>query len=221
MRTLLFCVDGFTFRRINDFYRDEHPRRARLHPGGFKPWVRREAARLLGWPPDTAQLSLDCHFYHPFEDPRSRLGLAANVSGALRFEETLQEAGFAMHYSDEKDIRRLCPNMDLCDDVLLAAVYGQAEALVLFSTQGQYAPLFQRLHDLRLPTILVGWESPCRTRAGAQVPWRTDSLLKHCASHYIGLQDAVGAEAIGKDPFVEQLFLKPMLRRQMRLALTG
>lgn len=219
MKTVMFCVDGFTFRRINDYYRDEHPRQGRLQPHGLKAWVRREIARHLGWAVSTDQLSLDCHFYHPYEDPRVRPASAQNVVGSLRFEETLQTAGFALHYTAEESVRRLRPNMDLPDDVLLAAVYAQVDALVLMSTQGQYADLPVRLRDLGVPTLLIGWEGTCSTRAGDSVPWRTDRLLRRNATAYTGLETGVGIAKRTDDPLVEQLFVPRGASRQVRLAL--
>lgn len=219
MKTAMFCVDGFTFRRINDYYRDEHLRRGRLQPQGLKTWVRHEIARHLGWTVSKDQLSLDCHFYHPYEDPRVRPASAQNVVGSLRFEETLQTAGFVLHYTAEDSVRRLRPNMDLCDDALLAAVYGQVDVLVLLSTQGQYATLPARLRDLGVPTLLIGWEGTCSTRAGDKVPWRTDRLLRRNATAYTGLEMTVGSAQRTDDPLVEQLFVPRGASRQASLAL--
>jgi len=219
MKTAMFCVDGFTFRRINDFYRDEHPRQGRLQPQGLKAWVRHEIARHLAWPASKDQLSLDCHFYHPYEDPRVRSASAPNVVGSLRFEETLQAAGFTLHYTAEESVRRLRPNMDLGEDVLLAAVYGHVDLLVLLSTQGQYATVPVRLRDLGVSTLLIGWEGTCSTRAGDKVPWRTDRLLRRNATAYTGFEMVVGSAKRTDDPMVEQLFVPRGASRQVSLAL--
>lgn len=217
MKNVLFCVDGFSFRRINDFYRDEHVRRTRLQPLGLKQWVRELVNQKMNWGAYTNQLSIECHFYHPYEDPRDRLGLSMNMQGGLRFEELLREAGYTMHYASAEAVRRLRPNMDLCDDVLLSAVYGKVDAVVLFSTQGQYADLLQRLQTLDIPVLLVGFEGLCKSRSGELIPWRTDRRLKQCCTHYVDIRELVGLEACSPHPFVNQLFAPRGAGIQMRL----
>jgi hypothetical protein len=218
MRQILFCIDGFTFRRINDYCRDEHPRRARLQPAGMRQWVRMKVAEIMGWKASTRDLGLECHFYHPFEDPRERLGLASNAAGGLRFEELLQEAGFTMHYAAPECVRRLRPNLDLGEDVLLSAVYGKIDAVALFTTQGQYAPLLSRLRDLGMPTVLIGWEGLCLARSGERIPWRTDGRLRDACHSYVAFESCIGLQETSMDPFVEQLFVKPRPRRQIAMA---
>lgn len=217
MRHVLFCVDGFTFRRINDFYRDEHARRARLQPGGLKCWAQRElASSLSGW--EGEEVVWDNHFYHPYEDPRERPQDVRNVAAGLRFENTLKEAGYAVHYACREMQRPLSPNLELCDDVLLAAVYGRVDACVLLSTQGQYASLLERLRALGVPVLLIGWEQCCRSRQGEAVRWKTDTQLRAQASAYRGLEGVIGNEVRAGDMLVEQLFQRRHSRAQLAMA---
>ena len=212
MKRVLFCVDGFTFRRLNDYYRDEHPRRARLHPAGLRRWVRALAGEKL-FGEDGRDLRLESHFYHPYEDPTLRPGSLTNQESGLRFGALLQDCGFTMHYARPEDVRRLRPNLDLCDDVLLAVSYGQADAVVLLSTQGQYAEMGSRLRDLRVPFLLVGWDGVCRSRSGERVVWKTDTILKRHATSYVGLGELIGTETAGASAWADQLFVKKVHSR--------
>ena len=42
-----FFIDGFTLKRVNEYYRYYHPYRSRLDFKGLKSWVKAEAAQVF------------------------------------------------------------------------------------------------------------------------------------------------------------------------------
>ena len=63
-----FYIDGFTLKKVNDFYRNYHPFHTTLDFLGFKNWARDQALRLFNPPKKYALMY--CHYYHPDRDPK-------------------------------------------------------------------------------------------------------------------------------------------------------
>ena len=64
-----FFIDGFTLKRVNEYYRYYHPYRSRLNFKGLKSWVRAEAAQVFR---PRGRVSMEAHYYHPYKDPKAR-----------------------------------------------------------------------------------------------------------------------------------------------------
>ena len=47
---LFFFVDGYTLKKVNEFYRFHHPYHSRIDFRSLKNWARREAVRLFSPP---------------------------------------------------------------------------------------------------------------------------------------------------------------------------
>jgi hypothetical protein len=76
--------------------------------------------------------------------------------------------------------------MNLFSDALLFASYRKMDAVVLLSTQGQYAMLPDRLRMMGMPTLLLGWNFsyPKEDRV---VRWKTDSGLMETSTYYVAM----------------------------------
>ncbi len=178
---IAFYVDGFTLKKVNNFYRNYHPFHTTLDFLGFKNWARDQALRLFN-PPKKYAL-MDCHYYHPDRDPK----VCGSINdGIFNFERELRYAGFQIHYST----RGLdnTPNMSLIEDALTFATYRHVDAVILFTTQGQYLPLPDRLNEMGIPTLLLGWNFRFE-RNNRWVHWKTDGLLREHSAYYIAMEN--------------------------------
>src|SRR5574344_285150 len=146
-------IDGFTFRKVNEYYKIHHVRHSCINFIGFRQWVKREVLHVFH--PAGCCVALEAHYYHPFEDPRK--GGSVHYAGTLQLENRLAEAGIQMHYNAVNGESALKPNPDLIDDALIFAAYHKIKAAVLVTTQGQYASLPSDLRRLGVSTILLGW----------------------------------------------------------------
>ena len=60
------------------------------------------------------------------------------------------------------------------------------DAVVLLSTQGQYAPLPDRLRMMGLPMLLLGWQFSY-SKENRLVRWKTDPYLQELATFYVAM----------------------------------
>jgi hypothetical protein len=177
---LFFFVDGYTLKKVNEFYRFHHPFHSRLDFRALKNWARQEALRTFA--PGSNYALMDCHYYHPYKDPKQYGG----TWGFSCFERELRFAGFQIHYCDQVGPEGVRPNMSLLEDALLFASYRKMDAVVLLSTQGQYAPLPERLQLMGLPTLLLGWQFTYE-KENRFVRWRTDPYLQEVSTYYVAM----------------------------------
>lgn len=172
-----FFVDGYTLKKVNEFYRFYHPFHSRIDFRSLKNWARREAVRLFS--PQESYALMECHYYHPYKDP----GRCAKSYGMLSFMRELRHVGFQVHFN-ERVMDGLGPNMGLFNDALLFADYGRMDAAVLLSTQGEFAQLPDRLQMRGIPTLLLGWNFSY-PKDDRIVRWKTDSGLMETSTYYV------------------------------------
>ncbi|MBO7413597.1 MAG: NYN domain-containing protein [Fibrobacter sp.] len=179
-----FFIDGFTLKRVNEYYRFYHPYRSRLDFKGLKSWVRAEAVQVFR---PQGRILMEAHYYHPYKDPKTR---GWHTSGILRFEQQIAEAGMQIHYSENYLDNQFNPNMALLDDAVVFSCYRKLNAIVLLSTQGQYATLSDRVAPYSIPVLLLGWNFSY-LKDNELVSWKTDTALKEKASYYVAMDKVV------------------------------
>lgn len=187
---LFFFVDGYTLKKVNEFYRYHHPYHSRLDFRALKNWARHEALRVFA--PGTHYALMDCHYYHPYKNPRMHGG----TWGMECFERELRFAGYQIHYCDQVGREGVRPNMALLEDAMTFASYHRMDAAVLLTTQGQYAPFPDRLKMMGLPTLLLGWQFSY-AKENRIVRWRTDPYLQELATHFVSMDRVAENSACG------------------------
>ncbi|MDR0517969.1 MAG: NYN domain-containing protein [Fibromonadaceae bacterium] len=207
MKKAYFCIDGFSFKRINDYYRYEHKRRSRLNLAVFESYLRYEIARKLDFPSDCENLIFEKHFYHPSRSPRKRLYQNDTKESILKFEENLARANYSVHYSQKAPIFGAMPNEKLLADTMLAVQLRKIDIFILLSTQGQHANALRQMKNCQIPTILLGWNASCKNSSGEDRLWKTDRILYESASAYCPLEKMLDLPK-GKDPFTDIMFEK-------------
>ncbi|MDR2579826.1 MAG: hypothetical protein LBC85_02390 [Fibromonadaceae bacterium] len=205
MKKAHFYVDGFSFKRINDYYRYEHKRRSRLNIAAFETYLRYEIARKLGISSDSESLSFEKHFYYPSPNPRTCFYKSSVTDTILNFENCLAEAGYIVHYSRKISTLEPRPNENLFADSLVATQLKKIDLFILLSTQGQHANILQQMRHCKIPNILVGWEAICRNSRGAFSKWKTDRILCGFANAYSPLERILDLPS-GKHPLTETMF---------------
>lgn len=177
-----FYIDGFTLKKVNDYYHNHHPFHSAINFIGLRNWARQQAIRLFD-PPQKYAI-MECHYYHPYKSP-NRNGVGKQ--GMVNFERELHHAGFQIHYLQDVGDTGNRPNMDMISDATRFASYREVNAVVLLTTQGQFAPLPGRLRDMGIPTLLLGWNF-CYEKENRLIHWKTDSLLKNHSDYYIAME---------------------------------
>lgn len=182
-----FFLDGFTLKKVNEYYKVHHRFHSTLDFRGIRNWVQMQSLRYFegnGY----RDVEMESHYYHPFGNPHVN---GRNRHGLFKLEYELETSGYSVHYNSRRpqnDI--LGPNLHLMEDALLFATFKKLDAVVLLSTQGQFAPLPDRLNRMGIPTLLLGWnfiyEKDLRT-----VRWKTDTCLKETCAHYVAMEKIV------------------------------
>lgn len=178
-----FFLDGFTLKKVNEYYRHYHRFHSNLDFRGLKLWVQMNAVRYFAKGRFPA-IEMESHYYHPYRNPHV---YGRDVEGVLRFEHELQSAGYQVHFNEAQIDGVAGPNLKLMEDALLFASYCRMEAAVLFTTQGQFAPLPDRLRMLGIPTLVLGWDF-IYPKAKRTIRWKTDTYLRETCAHYVAME---------------------------------
>ena len=198
-----FFVDGFTLRKVNEYYRNQVPECNGINLLGLKNWAAAQASRYF-WAGRSIEMM--SHYYHPYRNPEEDNDFRHR--GMMFFSGELAKAGFGVHFAEVNYVKNLCPNMALKEDVLLYAQYKQLDALILASTQGQFAGLPERLARMHVPTLLLGWNfTYCNQNH--EVHWHTDKDLRRESTYYIPMERVMEKNRASRDVLTRELFLSP------------
>jgi len=178
-----FFLDGFTLKKVNEYYRLYHRFHSNLDFRGLKLWVQVNALRYFS-AEKFRDVEMESHYYHPYRNPHM---YGREVEGVLRFEHELQSAGYQVHFNESPASDSVGPNLKLMEDALLFASYCRMEAAVLFTTQGQFAMLPDRLRMMGIPTLVLGWDF-IYPKSKRTVRWKTDSYLRETCAHYVAME---------------------------------
>ena len=203
-----FFLDGYTLKKVNEYYLRYHRYHSRLDFRALKNWVRDYTVRLFG--NEGCPIEIESHYYHPY----ARFTDVAEAPGdgkMDRFEKQLVRAGFEFHYNLPEAVAKMGPNMLLVEDAYLYAYYRKIDVLVLLSTQGQYSTLPERLKREGVPTLLMGWNFMYE-KDDSTVYWRTDTCLRELCGYYVAMEQV--AEKFPPRRFAPRnLFLVPFSSR--------
>lgn len=177
-----FFVDGFTLKKVNEYYQQFHPYHTRLNFRGLRSWARHEALKLFA--PESRMVTMDCHYYHPHRRPVVRGG-----SKIVGFERELRHAGFNIHYGN---FNHVSPNVGLIDDALAFASYGNFDVAVLFSTQAQYSPFPEMLRSCGVRTLVLGWNF-AYPKDDHWISWKTDMSLREKCDYYVAMEQVANS----------------------------
>ncbi|MCL2208113.1 MAG: hypothetical protein FWB90_08505 [Fibromonadales bacterium] len=205
MRKAYFCIDGFTFKRISDFYKYEHKRRSRLSVAAMETFLRYEIERRFEWKSGIDHLEVEKHFYLPYDNPR-RIRYRMEVEKAiLKFERALEDSGYDTHYARYGNNFTIKPNENIYAEWLIAKQIRKYDVFAIFTTQGQYLRLLQQTMLCEVPTILIGWDGACVNSSGEASFWKTDKALIGNASTYCPLERILNLPNAGH-PFTDIMF---------------
>ena len=207
MKKAYFCIDGFSFKRISDFYKYEHKKRSRLNVAAMETYLRYEIARQLKWSCDSEKLDIEKHFYYPGENPLKAFYKNDVKEAILKFERNLAESGYIIHYAQKINTLKPRPNKNIFTDWIIARELKNYDIFTLLTTQGQYANIFRQIKRSNVKSILIGWDSNCKNSSGKNSLWKTDKTLMGYASIYCPLEKILN-QTSGSHSFSDIMFEK-------------
>lgn len=187
-----FFIDGFTFRKVNDYYLNQHTAKSRICLSGLRNFVLHKVKRHC---PKERPIVLEGHYYHASADPY-RNGEASE--GLKRFEKNLRALGFQTHYPASGVNWHKRGNADLISDMAMFSLFQEIDIAVLVSTQGFYAESARILRQRKIPLILLGWNFNY-TNSKTLVRWKTDVSLRERAAEYVAMEKIMDEPSKSKE----------------------
>jgi hypothetical protein len=207
MKKAYFCIDGFSFKRISDFYRYEHKKHSRLCLSAIETYLRYEIANWFEWNCGSEELYIEKHFYHPSENPQKAFYRNDVKEAILKFERSLTSSGYNVHYAQKANAQKPEPNKNIFIDWVIASALRKYDIFILLTTQGQYASILKLTKRSNVKSILLGWDSFCKNSAGNDSLWKTDKALIKYANIYCPLERML-SQANYRHSFADIMFEK-------------
>ncbi len=188
-------IDGYTLRKVNDYYLNFHSVRSRIHLAGLQNFILHQVRKSC---PTDRSIVFEGHYYHMYTENKNgdKLG---------KFEKCLRDCGLQVHYPAAYFDFTKCGNSDLINDLSMFSLFQEIDVAVLVTTQGFYANAVKMLKSRKIPFLLLGWDL-CYKKNENTVHWRTDSILKGYADKYYAMEQIMADPF--KKSFIRNLFVK-------------
>jgi cold shock CspA family protein/uncharacterized LabA/DUF88 family protein len=198
--------DGYYFYKVSNYYKYEHPRKARISISGLHDFIRNEAAKASGANFKQCQI-VDAHY---FKGRSSAREMGEKVQSERIFEDILMRENIITHYLPLRN----GPNNTLQEkgiDVWLAleayemTMYKHFDIIVLVVCDGDYVPLVRKLNTLGTHVMLISWDFDYYSESGRLESTRTSQALLEEVYHPVHMTQII--EDKHPDEFVKNLFV--------------
>lgn len=201
-----FFIDGFTFYKVNYYYKHYHEQHSRICFAGLRNFVMKQVRPYC---PPNRPIVLEAHYYHAKTNPHFRNPNRID-EGLNRFEERLLEEGFKIHYPGNDFNNKKNGNADLINDLKMYALFQEIDIAVLLSTQGFYSNVAATLKTQKIPLFLLGWNFSY-TNENNTIFWKTDVELRQRAFQYIAMEKIMNSP--NQNKISRSLFVSSKKRR--------
>jgi cold shock CspA family protein/uncharacterized LabA/DUF88 family protein len=198
--------DGYYFYKVSNYYKYEHPRKARISISGLHDFIRNEAAKICGTDFKQCQI-VDAHY---FKGRSSAREMGEKVQSERIFEDILMRENIITHYLPLRN----GPNNTLQEkgiDVWLAleafemTMYKHFDIIVLVVCDGDYVPLVRKLNTLGTHVMLISWDFDYYSESGRLESTRTSQALLEEVYHPVHMTQVI--ENKNPDEYVKNLFV--------------
>jgi cold shock CspA family protein/uncharacterized LabA/DUF88 family protein len=198
--------DGYYFYKVSNYYKYEHPKKARISISGLHDFIRNEAAKISGTDFKQCQI-VDAHY---FKGRSSAREMGEKVQSERIFEDILMRENIITHYLPLRN----GPNNTLQEkgiDVWLAleafemTMYKHFDIIVLVVCDGDYVPLVRKLNTLGTHVMLISWDFDYYSESGRLETTRTSQQLLEEVYHPVHMSQVI--EGKQQDEYVKNLFV--------------
>jgi cold shock CspA family protein/uncharacterized LabA/DUF88 family protein len=172
--------DGYYFYKVSNYYKYEHPRKARISITGLHEFIRNEIARLTGLGDRRFCQIIDAHY---FKGRSYGKDLGEKVQSERVFDDILMRENIVSHYLPLRYSNETNAMHEKGIDVWLAleayelAIYKKFDILVLVAGDGDYVPLVRKLTTLGTQVMLISWDFAYNNEDGVTTETRTSRQL--------------------------------------------
>jgi cold shock CspA family protein/uncharacterized LabA/DUF88 family protein len=198
--------DGYYFYKVSNYYKYEHPKKARISISGLHDFIRNEASVASGVDFKQCQI-IDAHY---FKGRSSAREMGEKVQSERIFEDILMRENIITHYLPLRN----GPNNVLQEkgiDVWLAleafemTMYKHFDIIALVVCDGDYVPLVRKLNTLGAHVMLISWDFDYYSESGRLESTRTAQQLLEEVYHPVYMAQVI--ENRQEDKFVKDLFV--------------
>jgi cold shock CspA family protein/uncharacterized LabA/DUF88 family protein len=198
--------DGYYFYKVSNYYKYEHPKKARISISGLHDFIRNEASVVSGVDFKQCQI-IDAHY---FKGRSSAREMGEKVQSERIFEDILMRENIITHYLPLRN----GPNNVLQEkgiDVWLAleafemTMYKHFDIIALVVCDGDYVPLVRKLNTLGAHVMLISWDFDYYSESGRLESTRTAQQLLEEVYHPVCMAQII--ETRQEDSFVKDLFV--------------
>lgn len=190
--------DGVTFKLISDYYCYAHPRQARLAFRGLHSFIETAVARDLG-----SGRVTESHLFIGISPSRPEGSDGLHL--ARPFEQAMANCGVEPHYLRRTRFGEKGVDLELGLEMLMAGVTRRIDVAVLVATDGDFAPLADRMRAIGVPVVLVGFHLP----QAVPRPICLSLSLTDAASRVLFMPALIDRPAARDRELVNQLFVQP------------
>jgi hypothetical protein len=192
--------DGWTLRKVSNYYRYQHARQSRLSFQGLH--AAAQSVITANWGQCRV---VEAHLFCGIPSPQqSRLGM---VPPSPQFEEVTRRCGISVHHQPLGSRGEKGVDVDLSLEALDAANSGRINTAVLFATDGDFVPLVEKLKRLGVKVLLLGWHL-AHIGPPAKPIWLS-ARLSDSATFCLMMSDEIESPASLDRGHVDDLFVCP------------
>jgi cold shock CspA family protein/uncharacterized LabA/DUF88 family protein len=199
--------DGYYFYKVSNYYKYEHPRRARISINGLHDFIRNEAVKISGTEFKQCQI-VDAHYFRGRSSAKGEM--EKKIQSERIFEDILMRENIVTHYLPLK----VGPDNVLQEkgiDVWLAleayemCIYKKFDIIALVVCDGDYVPLVRKLNTLGAHVMLISWEFDYYNENGKIESTRTSRQLLEEVYHPVLMGKVIDSEE--QNEFTNNLFV--------------
>ncbi|MGF1532297.1 MAG: NYN domain-containing protein [Bernardetiaceae bacterium] len=201
--------DGNYLYHVNNYYRYEHERHARLSIGGLHEFIRHKLSEL-----EKTEIGLchivDAHYFRgrlSADDARDQHRLYQE----RQMDDLLMQEGVVTHYLPLKSRNNRYEEKGI--DVWLAleayelTTYKEFNIVVLVASDGDYVPLIRKLNTKGARVMVLSWDFEYTTSSGRNMVTRTSQALLEEVAYPIAMHEIIDNRVKRNDPLIRNLFV--------------
>jgi uncharacterized LabA/DUF88 family protein len=198
--------DGYYFYKVSNYYKYEHPKKARISISGLHNFIRNEVAILSGTDIKQCQI-VDAHY---FKGRSSAKEMGDKVQNERMFEDILMRENIVTHYlplryGENNVLQEKGIDVWLALEAYELASYKRFDILVLVACDGDYVPLVRKLNTMGTHVMLISWDFTYHTATGYCEQTRTSQQLLEEVFHPVSMHQLIDSRV--PTEYVKNLFV--------------
>ena len=198
--------DGNFFFHVSNYYKYQHPRKARLSIAGLHEFIRFKVSSVENVDSRICQI-VDSHFFRgrlsAWDAEAQQKLLADRIIDDVLMHEGVTTHYLPLHGKSEKGIDVL-----LALEALEQAIHKRFDVMVLIAGDGDFVPLVRKVSTLGTRVMCLGWDFEFTDDSGAERRTITSSTLLNESTYPVMMNSIVDDKTLRDDAIIKGLFVE-------------